>query len=73
MSRPLRMWCVKTPRGRLLEETVCPRKNGSIWRSGDTVYIPGRRPASIHDHNNNWNRLMAEGYTVVRVTVEEEG
>lgn len=55
MSKPLKMWCIRTPRGRLLNYAIrdTKRKVKDLWSPFE------------------WGHLMQKGHTVVRVTVEE--
>lgn len=67
MTKPFRMWCVRTPQGQLLKATTAVTRSDAQAASERLYLIIGNVC-----YPRRWRQLKDAGYTVVRVRMEEE-
>ena len=67
----MKMWCVKTPRGRLLSSSLAPGKKYALKREAAKRSRKRIGAYVFGDVRSKMRRMTAEGYTVVPVSVEE--
>lgn len=66
MTKPLTMWCVKSPAGQLISFTLSRLQRQAKEQAYFGIPVDGIP-------HQQWSAHSKEGYTVVRVKVEEIG